>query len=624
MFRYFCLLLFFVPVLSYGQTSNWDTLSTELATYKIPDTTRLQLLLDATRFNEVRNLKNNTALFKEAEQLVPTLDVPKFKGRLLLAQARNKVLEGVYTVATEKLLLAIPLLEKSNDTYHLRNAVIIQAEIDRENDNFLKAVHDLKKAISEVKKEEHTFQLAELYFNLGNVYMNLNKDDTYKEAIIHLQKAKQLFTAIDNKTGIGLTNTRIARFYKIESRKYDPQINHNKAMQFANQATVLFKAQGQTANEAYGYYSMATSKSIIGDHLASIPYYIKSLEKYKEAGNLIYTMRINQHLFVAYSITNQQQKALDANKGFVKIKDSIFSIEKRKLITEAETKFETARIQDLREKAELREERNQYYFIGTAIIGSLILLASLFLFGNLKQRKKAEIITLELQETQKRLALEKQYRDSELKALKAQMNPHFIFNALNSIQEYIILNQKNLASEYLGKFADLMRKYLYYSDAGGISIEDEVSCLHMYLELEALRFEDKLSYGIDVSEKINTAAEIIPTMLIQPYVENALKHGLLHLHSNRELSINFSRLNEKSILCVVEDNGIGREASALKNSKKATEHRSFATKATGDRLDLLNYGKDQKIGVTYIDLKKENGTAKGTRVQLTIPIISKG
>jgi two-component system LytT family sensor kinase len=100
-------------------------------------------------------------------------------------------------------------------------------------------------------------------------------------------------------------------------------------------------------------------------------------------------------------------------------------------------------------------------------------------FSRIKAKKKAEIIILELHETQKRLALEKQYRDSELKALKAQMNPHFIFNALNSIQEYIILNKKNLAGDYLGKFADLMRKYLQHSDSGTLTIHDKIESLEM-------------------------------------------------------------------------------------------------------------------------------------------------
>ncbi|EDM45242.1 possible sensor protein [unidentified eubacterium SCB49] len=623
MSKQFCFIFLLIATFSFGQDSNWDTLSPELATYKKQDTIRLQLLLDATRYYEVRNLKDSDTLFKEAEKIAAQLNIPKFNGRLLLTQSRYKLLEGIYNLATDKLLLAIPLLEESNDQYYLREAAIIQAEIDRENDNFLKAVRDLKTAVLEVDMPEDKFQLAELYLHLGIVYMNINNDETYKKAIPQLKKAKKLFIEIGSKTGVGLTNIRLARFYKIESLKTGKQINHEIAMNFARDATELFKEKQQTANEAYGYYTMGTSKSIIGDHEASIPYYKNSLKKYEEAGNLIFAMRVNQHLFVAYSITKQQDKAKQSNAQFVKIKDSIFSIEKRQLIADAQTRFETAKVKADKEKAEIREERNLYYFIGSAMIGVLISLVSLFFFRNLKHRRKTEIISLELQETQKRLALEKQYRDSELKALKAQMNPHFIFNALNSIQEYIILNQKNLASEYLGKFADLMRKYLYYSDAGGISIEDEVRCLKMYLELEELRFEDKLTYSINVSEDIKQEDTIIPTMLIQPYVENALKHGLLHRKTNRKLSVKFKMANTNTIHCIIEDNGIGRAASSLKRKKRKEDHQSFASKATANRLSLLNHGKEQQIGVLYTDLTNDDDTPKGTRVQLTIPLIKK-
>ena len=127
----------------------------------------------------------------------------------------------------------------------------------------------------------------------------------------------------------------------------------------------------------------------------------------------------------------------------------------------------------------------------------------------------------------------------KLENLRSQMNPHFIFNALNSIQEYILLNQKNLASDYLGKFADLIRMYLNHSTKGTITLSEEIEALNQYLELEKLRFEDSLDYQIQLPNEIDSETIEIPTMLIQPYVENALKHGLLHRKGNRILSIKF-------------------------------------------------------------------------------------
>ena len=234
-------------------------------------------------------------------------------------------------------------------------------------------------------------------------------------------------------------------------------------------------------------------------------------------------------------------------------------------------------------------------------------------------RRKIKKEALQRKLEVKQLSLDNQLIALKLENLRSQMNPHFIFNALNSIQEYIILNQKKLASEYLGKFADLIRTYLNHSTKGKITLQEEIDCLEMYLELEKLRFEDKLNYTINTFGNLKPTDLNIPTMLIQPYVENALKHGLLHKKNNRNLSINF-KINEKEKLvnCTIIDNGIGRsevEKLKLKSNKK---HTSFATKATEDRLNLLNYGKQKAIGVTILDLFKEEKPA-GTKVEISIP-----
>ncbi len=321
------------------------------------------------------------------------------------------------------------------------------------------------------------------------------------------------------------------------------------------------------------------------------------------------------------------RSGFEAFKEYSKHNDSTFVKQRENQVARMKIEFETdqaiAEKKTAEIKAALAEEksiRNSNLLIGAIAISGLILLSSILYFSRLKAKKKAEIIRLELHETQKRLALEKQYRDSELKALKAQMNPHFIFNALNSIQEYIILNKKDLAGDYLGKFADLMRKYLKHSDTGTLSVQDEIESLQMYLELEALRFEDTLNYSFSVSEILNKEQLYIPTMLIQPYVENAIKHGLLHRKTNRKLAVSFIKKTDNAIICIIEDNGVGRKRSEEIRVQNKNMHTSFATKATENRLHLLNYEKDQKIGVEIIDLYDEEGKANGTRVVLNIPI----
>jgi len=243
---------------------------------------------------------------------------------------------------------------------------------------------------------------------------------------------------------------------------------------------------------------------------------------------------------------------------------------------------------------------------------TLVLMGSLVVYFRLKMKKEAQHRALEV----KQLSLDNELIALKLENLRSQMNPHFIFNALNSIQEYIVLNQKHLASEYLGKFAQLIRTYLSHSTKGFISLQEELDCLEMYLELEELRFEDQLQTQVICPQIIQSEKLIIPTMLIQPYVENALKHGLLHLKTHRLLTITFSYNSQEQLLyCNIEDNGIGREAS---EKFKNRSHKPFATKATQDRLALLNYGKEKQIGVQIIDLYTE-GKPSGTRVQMSIP-----
>ncbi|WP_282030671.1 sensor histidine kinase [Winogradskyella eximia] len=246
---------------------------------------------------------------------------------------------------------------------------------------------------------------------------------------------------------------------------------------------------------------------------------------------------------------------------------------------------------------------------------SILVLGSTVLYFRRKIKKKEQQRQIEV----KQLSLDNELIALKLENLRSQMNPHFIFNALNSIQEYIVLNQKILATIYLGKFADLIRTYLNHSTKGKITLQEEIDSLEMYLELEKLRFEDKLNYTITATGSLKPDQVNIPTMLIQPYVENALKHGLLHRKDDRVLEISFF-INEDSntVRCLITDNGVGREKAEEFKARSHKNHKSFATKATQDRLALLNYGKQKQIGITITDLfEAEKPT--GTKVDITIP-----
>ena len=230
-----------------------------------------------------------------------------------------------------------------------------------------------------------------------------------------------------------------------------------------------------------------------------------------------------------------------------------------------------------------------------------------------KKEREAELLRLQATKLQ-------------LKALRAQMNPHFVFNALNSIQSFISVNNVSEASKYLSKFASLMRQSLEYSDLEIISVEQEIDFLNNYLTINAkLRFEDRLEYQIIVDDEIEEDIMGVPTMIVQPYAENAIEHGLRHKQKGL-ITISFRLMeDEENILCVVEDNGVGREMARQLKQEAGTyqKFRSLGTSITEQRLQLLHGSNGSgKVYVKTIDLKDEvTNEAKGTRVEISIPIV---
>ena len=215
--------------------------------------------------------------------------------------------------------------------------------------------------------------------------------------------------------------------------------------------------------------------------------------------------------------------------------------------------------------------------------------------------------------------IEEELLNSRLIALKSQMNPHFIFNALNSIQDFILQNEKLLANRYLGKFADLMRLTLNMSNYSKVLLEEELKNLKLYLELEALRFEDTFHYEIQLDSKISVDKIELPSMLIQPYVENAIKHGLRHRKDSRRLWVRFRLSPQSDILyCEIEDNGIGRAKSRDINQYQAKKYPSFAMNANRKRLEILNLKYKKNISLQIHDLKSNSHQAIGTKVVLSI------
>jgi len=210
-----------------------------------------------------------------------------------------------------------------------------------------------------------------------------------------------------------------------------------------------------------------------------------------------------------------------------------------------------------------------------------------------------------------------QLAEVEMKALKAQMNPHFIFNSLNSIHWYIVKSEPEKASQYLTKFSKLIRIILENSNHKIVSLEMELEAMRLYIELEALRFFGKFEYTIDVDRNLQPMIVGVPPLVVQPFIENAIWHGLLHKDEPGRLDIKIKKC-EEGVQFAITDNGIGRTEAAGLKSKSANKDKSYGIKITRDRLLMLN--KESKSPVFEIyDLRDEGGAARGTKVIVKVP-----
>ena len=261
-------------------------------------------------------------------------------------------------------------------------------------------------------------------------------------------------------------------------------------------------------------------------------------------------------------------------------------------------------------------EHSRKNFFTTKHLSILTTIASLcankIVRARAEEEKEETLMTL--METRQKMA------EVEMQALRAQMNPHFIFNCLNSINRYIVKSDQVTASLYLTKFAKLIRLILDNSNSKNVILSNELEALKLYIDMEALRFDKKFSYEISLAEGVPADSIELPPLIIQPYVENAIWHGLLHMQTVGHLKIHISLPTENMLRCVIEDNGIGREKARELKSKSATTKKSLGMKLTENRISLLNRHAQLNASVEIIDLVKEENEAAGTKVILNIPI----
>ncbi|GGB04484.1 hypothetical protein GCM10011511_29750 [Puia dinghuensis] len=236
-----------------------------------------------------------------------------------------------------------------------------------------------------------------------------------------------------------------------------------------------------------------------------------------------------------------------------------------------------------------------------------------------RKRAEDELEIQRLEGERSKAALQQRAKELEVQALRSQMNPHFIFNCLNAINRFILGHETEAASDYLTKFSRLMRMIMNHSRHSTITLADEIEVLQLYLDMERLRFKDAFDYRIDVEEDLDTEDIRIPPLLIQPFVENAVWHGLMHKEERGFLSIRM-RLKDGALTCIIRDNGIGRKQAGLLKSKSAEKHKSMGLQITAERMALLTGSGEMQHFFQIDDLYEDTGLPAGTQVTLTIKI----
>lgn len=415
---------------------------------------------------------------------------------------------------------------------------------------------------------------------------------------------------------------------------YNEQKNFAKAMEYAQQSLQYARQFQHVPGQAIAYLNLGRTAFYQNKYQQALDNYRQAYAIFEAMQDATKMKSIAQQMAMIYEQLGNYQQALQYNKTYHSLKDSLFSRERTQLVEELQTQYETEKMRREKESAELdnlrleslnKEEQAKARRNRNGLLVALSALVVLVLLGILynrqqKLKKQTELTDLELKATQRQLAVEKQKREAELKAVRAQLNPHFIFNVLNSIQEFILLDEKDKAGKALTQVATMMRKTLKHSQEKAISLQAELELIQLFVAAEKLRMEDRLQFHIDLDEEVEPEFITIPPMLIQPYVENAIQHGIRHKADGGQVWVH-ARLNSDDLLEIaIEDNGVGRTQAAALKKDHANRHNSFSTQANAERIQHVAAATGQQASVTVIDKKDAQQRPRGTRVVLHWPL----
>ena len=497
------------------------------------------------------------------------------------------------------------LCKKNN--FNAGRALVNLGNVDNQKNKYPEAIALYNDAIKEYeKKSGNEVLIAQAYINLASTNDSLKRYDT---AINYLLKSIRILNEAGSTNGL-----KDAYDVLIDAYKNTGQTE--KALQSALLYNNLQQSEFQETQSLADNQSLYENKKIekeAGDKFKIQQEQMVSLKKQQELQ--IYNQKLLEEKDRnAIDLLRQGQTLRDFE---LKRKEDTLALANNKLV------FNAAQLKLAETDKKLNEQKvktqRAYTFLLLGLLAAGLLLGLTFwqILRNRMRHEREKAVTEQLR---LEASILRNQLESEIKLLRAQMNPHFIFNSLNSINNFLLHNDTLTASQYLTRFSKLVRLVLDNARTEKITLKNELDTLELYMQFEALRFEGKIKYQIQIDPAIATEDIRVPPLLIQPYVENSIWHGLMQKEYGGNIKINVSPLGEDAIYIDIEDDGVGREASFNLKSKSATKNKTHGMQITAERVQLLDEMYKTQTHITVDDLFDIAGKPRGTKVRIEIPI----
>lgn len=545
-------------------------------------------------YNSQKNFEPSLQYLEEALEIVKKLKNKEAEADVLHNIGVYYYGQNQYEKALAYYLQSLKIIETLGDepglTASYANIALVYRRLGRLNE----AEDYLKKAEKIAIKYNNLNELLRIQVNLAGVYVNQQHFD---KALTITQKAIKNAQKIPSKMGEARARSSLMRIY-LAQKKYDSAI---REVQITRQ---LFQDIGDERSYILTFSDEAEVHMAQQNYATAEKAFQKTLELNQDVQDKMIFMHAYAYLYKLYKIQERFEDALQAQDNYILYKDSVLKENTIKQIEELQANYQTEKkeqeifsleqsntIKDL----ENQQQRSNIIILSVILLVLILLILAVFLFYSRRQ-----------------VRVQQKNEEIAQKLLRLQMNPHFIFNALNNIQSFVLKKDKQQASDYLSLFSRLMRQILESSRENYITLEEEVEILENYLTLQQLRFYDKFDYIIEVDENIEIESISVPPMFAQPFIENAIEHGIANLEKQGKIKIHFSQ-QDSFITLNIQDNGIGIEAAAKIKEKTEKEYQSLATKITKERIQLFQKSIHKKINF------KIHTKDSGTQISLQLP-----